>query len=92
MQIMLKSTGHVSGLALYKVRQSPGVPVGQGYNSTEMQGGRRNRYTKEWSEKTTLKEEQKRGYSMGPEDKAYLGHTCPMYRCLVGEKQRYSQG
>lgn len=57
----MKSAGHVSGLALCKVRQRPGVPVGQGYTSTEMQGGKRtNIYTRKQSKKTTLQEEQRK--------------------------------
>lgn len=66
--------------------------MGQSYSSIEMQGGRRNEYTREWCKKTPLKEEQKRGYSTGLEDQAGLGHTCPMYRSFVGEKRGYTQG
>lgn len=34
----MTSTGHVAGSALCKVKHRPGVPVGQGHNSFEVQG------------------------------------------------------
>lgn len=70
------------------VRQRPGVPVGQGYKSTEM-GGAEGREKESIHQRAESKQsapqgEQRRGCSMGPEGPARQGDQATVSRARGG--------